>query len=346
MRIIEADLSDDAQARAIAHLRHAEGDEGEGTRTDRDDVGAVGRLRSPMTGREFRYLMALAGDEPRSAVGVATVTWETVRGNDDAVSIDVFVAPEHRRTGIGTALLSRSLGLAPAAATRVWANIVTPGRLTAEQPARRWAEHRGLRVTSTAHDRFQDWPADAGLLDRLDPGVPDGYRLECHVDGVPEGLRDDVARLSGLVLAESPTGDRVVHAVERSADDYTGTLQQLLARGGRRIEAVAVADDGTLAGLASLEVPADPDAWIEVGGTLVLPEHRGRRLGMALKCAAERCALGLKLPQHLVWTNNDDANTHMIAINDALGFRPGPLVADLEGERELMRARLAEVGAS
>jgi hypothetical protein len=57
------------------------------------------------------------------------------------------------------------------------------------------------------------------------------------------------------------------------------------------------------------------------GGTLVVPAHRGHRLGLAVKVANQRALAG-RFPQ-LEWiiTGNADVNAHMNAINDRLGFR-------------------------
>ena len=55
---------------------------------------------------------------------------------------------------------------------------------------------------------------------------------------------------------------------------------------------------------------------------MVLPEHRGHRLGLATKLASHR-ALRAAVPAcRLVVTSNADVNTHMNAINEALGYRP------------------------
>ena len=61
-------------------------------------------------------------------------------------------------------------------------------------------------------------------------------------------------------------------------------------------------------------------------GTLVRPEHRGHRLGLAVK------AVNLRFYQDSVRdddhratrlrTWNAEVNTHMVAVNERLGFRP------------------------
>ena len=56
--------------------------------------------------------------------------------------------------------------------------------------------------------------------------------------------------------------------------------------------------------------------------TLVLSEHRGRRLGMLVK-AANLQRLAVEQPAaRRVGTWNAEENSHMLAINVALGFRP------------------------
>ena len=58
------------------------------------------------------------------------------------------------------------------------------------------------------------------------------------------------------------------------------------------------------------------------GGTLVLREHRGHRLGALMKAAVLReLAAGFPAVRRIS-TYNSDSNTPMVAVNEALGFRP------------------------
>jgi GNAT superfamily N-acetyltransferase len=69
-------------------------------------------------------------------------------------------------------------------------------------------------------------------------------------------------------------------------------------------------------------VPRDAPALGYQQDTLVLREHRGHGLGLALKLANHR-ALVAALPGVLrVRTWNAVENAHMLAVNTALGFRP------------------------
>ena len=57
-------------------------------------------------------------------------------------------------------------------------------------------------------------------------------------------------------------------------------------------------------------------------GTLVRPEHRGHRLGMATKVANLRWVQREVSGRDRVYTMNAEVNDQMIGINQALGFRP------------------------
>ena len=80
------------------------------------------------------------------------------------------------------------------------------------------------------------------------------------------------------------------------------------------------ATTGRLVGYTDLTVrPATPHLAIQAD-TLVLTEHRGHGLGQAMKVAEIR-ALTHELPQvTTLRTWNAQTNTHMIAVNQALGF--------------------------
>ena len=56
-------------------------------------------------------------------------------------------------------------------------------------------------------------------------------------------------------------------------------------------------------------------------GTLVLPEHRGHRLGMAVKVADLDELARVAPGRQSVQTMNDEQNPWMVRINHDLGFR-------------------------
>ena len=62
--------------------------------------------------------------------------------------------------------------------------------------------------------------------------------------------------------------------------------------------------------------------WGFQSGTIVAPEHRGHRLGLAIKLANHR-QLRAHFPScRVLVTGNADVNAPMNAVNEALGFVP------------------------
>lgn len=82
-------------------------------------------------------------------------------------------------------------------------------------------------------------------------------------------------------------------------------------------------------------VREETHGWQE--DTLVLPAHRGHRLGLRIKIDNLLQVPTFEPALRLVDTWNADANSHLIAINEALGYRPVSRYSEwelqLEGER-------------
>jgi GNAT superfamily N-acetyltransferase len=85
---------------------------------------------------------------------------------------------------------------------------------------------------------------------------------------------------------------------------------------------------GVLVGMSSLErLPNRPDT-LEPGYTAVHPDHRRRGIALALKLRAIEHARSLGY--RALATHSNAINTGMLALNSALGFRPGPAMVTFE----------------
>jgi GNAT superfamily N-acetyltransferase len=121
--------------------------------------------------------------------------------------------------------------------------------------------------------------------------------------------------------ADAPSGDGLHEEEAWDAVRIEEADRLLTAQG--IVKLVAVAQDaasGRLVAFSELGLPADhpTEAW--QFATLVLREHRGHRLGLALKLANLEC-VGASFPDvTLVVTNNAADNAPMIAVNTSLGF--------------------------
>ena len=69
-----------------------------------------------------------------------------------------------------------------------------------------------------------------------------------------------------------------------------------------------------------------PESMIQ-DDTLVLPEHRGRRLGMLVKSRLLETLTSVRPQARRIHTWNAEENAHMLAINVALGYRPASVSA-------------------
>ncbi|MDO4792408.1 MAG: GNAT family N-acetyltransferase [Buchananella hordeovulneris] len=362
MRIVSVEASDTALLRKYVSLLSAAAlESGEATAPlNVDDM--VARYQLPVTGWVERFWLAFPAQTtdatPTAPIGYAHASWSTGETNADLASVNLWVTAPHRGQGVGTALLERVLADLPAARTRFFSYVCADAASgpveTSALPGPRFARECGWRVTERVHLRRHPWPIDADLLDRLDPSTPseDGrrslgpYSIETYVDGVPLELQEDFARLLSLVEVEAPHGEIDLEPEEFTAENYREALERTRQVKATRVESVAIYThpDGRrqAVGMSSYTAPAHPNSLIEVNSTIVEREHRGHRLGWAVKCAVERALLGLDLPHKMVNSCNADSNDAMLAINNALGFKEVLQIADLVGERETISQRLAE----
>ena len=158
-------------------------------------------------------------------------------------------------------------------------------------------------------------PADLPPL-LLDPG----YTLQSWRGPCPEELIEQYADLRRILVEEAPSGDVGLENeywdAERVRQDEAS-----LARTGRHMQVtVARSADGDLAGHTQLCFPAAADEVYQ-WDTLVRPEHRGHGLGLALKIGTMHAAADLLAGRRRITTENAASNSHMIAVNETLGFR-------------------------
>ena len=88
-----------------------------------------------------------------------------------------------------------------------------------------------------------------------------------------------------------------------------------------RVATVATAaDTGAVVAYTDLVLPGGAPRHVWQWGTLVDRDHRGHRLGTAVK-VANLGRLQRDYPERaLVSTGNDETNAWMVSINEALGF--------------------------
>ena len=114
-------------------------------------------------------------------------------------------------------------------------------------------------------------------------GHPGRYRIVTFDTVCPDEHVGSFGRLLGQLFAEIPLGDLDLVPSQWSPERVRDAEQRQVAIGRHVHTALAIAPDGTVAGSSDVRVDDSDRTHGEVGITIVDPDHRGRRLGLALK---------------------------------------------------------------
>lgn len=252
--------------------------------------------------------------EGGSAVGSAVLGLPS-RDNLGNGVVELMVHPAHRRRGAGRALLAHLTALARfEGRVRLRAESLDP--LRTDGPGTAFALAAGARpVLEDVRRRLVVGPAPAPLPVR-------GYGLVTWSGDTPERWLDERARLTGRMSIDSPQGELDWEPELFDARRVRERDALCRARGWTVTVTAAVAPDGALAAFTELMVRDDDAGWAHQWNTLVDPPHRGHGLGIAVKAANLAAVRGRNPHLHTVQTINAADNPHMVAVNDALGFRP------------------------
>lgn len=140
-------------------------------------------------------------------------------------------------------------------------------------------------------------------------------------DRCPDEYVESFGGALSRVMSLVPQGDLDLEDRDWTVERVRAAEQRRVQVGLATFESAAVARGGTVVGLTGVRVSMHDPRVAHIGVTMVLPEHRGHRLGLATKLASHR-ALRAEVPQcRLVTTSNAEVNTHMNAINEAMGYR-------------------------
>jgi GNAT superfamily N-acetyltransferase len=148
-----------------------------------------------------------------------------------------------------------------------------------------------------------------------------GYELVCWTDRAPEEHVAEIARLYSRFLGEIPLGRVALEPATWTVQRIRESEERWLASGRHQVLVAAVAPDGSLAGYTNLFVLDGRPERAGIDSTLVLPEHRGHRLGLALKVRLHQETRTRHPEVTRIATGNADVNRWMNAVNDQLGYR-------------------------
>jgi GNAT superfamily N-acetyltransferase len=290
----------------------------EAPRPASDHVVLGHQLVDPGGSRDGTHRAAVVGGRVVGALRVILPT----RDNPTVGILDVAVHPDHRRRGIGEALLAEGIRFASAAGrTELITEMDEPGP---GAPGRDFALHRGWSCDLLETRRDLDLPPDEQRLSEVEAEArraSEGYELVTWRDRTPDELLDDRAVLEQRMTTDAPQGDLPVEE-ERWDGGRIREYEAAHVARGRTVLSAGAVKDGRLVAFTDLQIPLAQPQRANQAGTLVLSEHRGHRLGALMKTAVLR-ELAATLPEvRRISTYNSESNRPMVAVNEALGFRP------------------------
>jgi RimJ/RimL family protein N-acetyltransferase len=266
--------------------------------------------RPPAAARRVQHWVARDG---AAIVGLAQLVLPD--GENAGVGfVAVDVAREYRQRGIGSALLR---GAARTVAAEGRPLVMAEG-VIAETTGAAWARSRGFVLAQSTvlqslrlpHAASARWPTD----------VPSGYRLVQWTARAPEDLVSSYA-LAKRAIADAPTGDLAIEFPDWTVARVREREESLRERGGEGRVVVAIQEQtGAVVGLTEIERFDRAPTQAMQQDTVVVPEHRGHGLGLAMKARMLEWLTAERPEIELVRTSTAAGNEHMIRVNQKLGF--------------------------
>jgi GNAT superfamily N-acetyltransferase len=286
------------------------------------DIRAFARHRS----RSKRFDLLAARGPAGSVLGVAMMEMPQ-RDNRRSTEVTVAVHPSHRRRGVGTALVEAMAEHGRADGRAVLNSIVdVPLDRAGDHPSRWFAPRMGFEAVLAGNTRHLTVPLPRARMDELRAEVArarhaDAYGVLTFGESWPAKYLRDQCALFQCMSTDEPHGDDGHEEEIWDAERVQDNDALHAARGSRVLVAVAQhLASGRLVACTELVVAAEAQrqAWQML--TVVDPEHRGHRLGLAVKLA-NLDALAVHAPDvRLIVTGNAAVNEPMIAVNDMMGF--------------------------
>jgi GNAT superfamily N-acetyltransferase len=286
-------------------------------------VHVRGCFRHPWPGEVATAWVARAGG---SVVGGCVLCLPMLENQRNAGG-GIFVAPEHRRRGIGRALLAHLRAEATLQGRiRLIITVSQPLDPAAPDPAGGFASACGAVPALVETQRWLDVDSvDPAVLARLDAQArakSRDYSLVQWVGSTPQRWLDDIAYLTGRMSIDAPLDDLLCDPELYDAARMQARDAACVARGLHLVTTAAVDRTGQLVAFTQIVGFATSSWFAGQWDTIVAPEHRGHRLGTLVKVANLHQARAQRPELRIIDTCNADSNPYMVKINESLGFRP------------------------
>jgi len=289
--------------------------------TDRSQRGFIARRDGEIVGAAY---LSTANDERATSVDMGVMVVPAHWG--DGVEEALLERVEQTARGLGRSSV-QSWTLHPASSNE---RMLTPttgwGRVSTTPLSDLLISH-GYALEQV--ERNSILPLDRPLTlveEKLRAAVAfagDDYRVVSWTLPTPEHLRVGYADVISRMATDVPSGDLDIDEEVWDADRVV-RHDRNIADGGQMLSVAAVehAPTGRLVAFNELVIGADRSGVTHQFGTLVVKEHRGRRLGTIVKCANLLRWREIAPESPKVSTFNAEENRPMLDINEAIGFVP------------------------
>ncbi|MEL4505254.1 GNAT family N-acetyltransferase [Luteococcus sp. H138] len=263
-----------------------------------------------------------------------------ITDNVHVAELTVIVPQEHRRRGVGTALLQTAERIAAqrgAHTTQAWSEHHRPGpgepSLTPPtnfgaiplDATAHFAQAHGYLLEQCERHSVCELPGYEDSLDRLWaealPLAAD-YELRTIVGRIPDDLVDRFGALLEHFTAEMPSAGLDLEPERWDAERIRRGEARRAAAGRETVTTLALnRTTGELVAATDITTDATHREVCFQQITVVDSRHRGHRLGLLVKIANHRAVHQHFPERRRVHTWNAGENSWMLAINDRMGFR-------------------------